>query len=263
MSNQEQISSGDEQNGKASRRKKHHHYKPKKIGWFKKTKRWIRSNPLKTIAIFSVALIIYVTIMFYMNNVDVLNTNEAVVNPKYKIKGLLVPDIYLLEKTPLYLQLGSYKTTLALDQLKHGVAISPMALSTCETIKRRRDPTKFFIFLEGKRLFASTSFRDIESEEILGNVNKQHLKLFSEEHATYHSEDKFIEVLDAGENVVFNMQFSEPGHIRLQGYFISSSCVYIATGDSLYAFQKSGTYVQQALPEIRKINKIYNYDVEQ
>lgn len=196
--------------------------------------------------------------MFYLYNIDLLNTSDDVVNPKYPFKGLLIPKVSK-DSGRLTVRFGSMLSAFSIEQLKKGVAISPLFLTNCESLRKGNDPTKFFIFLEDDRLFVSTGFSDLESEEILGNVNRHHLKLFSEEHASFHADNNFLEILDARDNVIFSMQASNAGIITIQGYFISPQCVYIAAGNFLYAHPKSGTFhIQQALPEIKQIRKIYN-----
>ncbi len=57
------------------------------------------------------------------------------------------------------------------------------------------------------------------------------------------------------------MQFTKPDLLVIQGYFISSDCIYVAVEHKIYSDYKAGNYIEKALPEIRQIKKIYNYDL--
>ncbi len=222
---------------------------------------WIKNNPLKTMAFFSIGIIIYLSVLFYAYDVDILNSSEDILNSKILVKGLLLPKEILNENSQVLLQFGSLESSLSLEKLRRGIAISPMSLANCEKVKKRKDPTKFFIFLEGDRLYVSTSFLELTNDEIIGTINKEHLKVSSGNLSAFRSEDNLFEVLDGQENVVFNMQFTKPDLLVIQGYFISSDCIYVAVEHKIYSDYKAGNYIEKALPEIRQIKKLYNYDI--
>ncbi len=222
---------------------------------------WIKNNPLKTIAFFSIGIIIYLTVLFYLYNVDNLNNSEDILISKIEIKGLLIPQEVLNRNKQVVLRFGDTENSFSLEKLKEGIAISPVSLTNCEKVKKRKDPLKFFIFLEDDRLYVNTTFIELASGEIIGTVNKKHLRVSSGNLSSFHSEDNFFEVLDAEENVVFNMQFTKPGLLVIQGYFISSNCIYVTGENKIYADHKAENYIEKASREINQIKKLYNYDL--
>ncbi len=60
---------------------------------------------------------------------------------------------------------------------------------------------------------------------------------------------------------MFNMRFTDPDLLVIQGYFISSDCIYVAAENRIYSDHKAGNYIEKALPEISQIKKLYNYDI--
>ncbi len=250
---------------KSNRRffKSHKSAKPKKTYRHKirRISAWIKNNPLKTTAFFSAGITIYLTVLFYAYDVDILNNSEDILNSKIAIKGLLIPEEILNRNNQVVLRFGNIENSFSLDKLRGGIAISPATLTNCEKVKKRKDPVKFFVFLEGDRLYVNTTFIELANDEIIGTVNKKHLKVSSGNLSSFHSEDNFFEVLDAEENVVFNMRFAKPGLLIIQGYFISSNCIYVAAENKIYSDHKAENYIEKASPEIRQIKKLYNYDL--
>ncbi len=57
------------------------------------------------------------------------------------------------------------------------------------------------------------------------------------------------------------MRFTKPDLLVIQGYFISADCIYVAAENKIYSDHKVGNYIEKALPEIRQIKKLYNYDI--
>ncbi len=217
---------------------------------------WFRNNPLKAIAFFSLGIIIYLSALFYSYDVNILKKSKSILTSKNLVKGLLLPKKFLNKNKPILLQFGNSEVSLSLENLRRGIAVSPLRLTNCEKIKNHNDPTNFFIFLEMDRLYVSTSFKELVSDESIASVNKRHLKILSGDLFAFSSEDNFFEVQDGQENVVFNMQFTNPGLLLIQGYFVSSNCVYVAVDNKIYSFNKSENYIEIALSEIRHIKKL-------
>jgi hypothetical protein len=212
--------------------------------------------------LFSIGIIIYLSVLFYAYDVNVLKKSRNISNSKNLVKGLLLPKKILNKNSHILLQFGNIESSVSLENLRRGIGMSPMSLTNCEKIKNGKDPINFFIFLEMDRLYVTTNFRELANDEIIGTVNKKHLKVLSGNLFAFSSEDNFFEVLDGQENVVFNMRFTKPDLLVIQGYFISADCIYVAAENKIYSDHKVGNYIEKALPEIRQIKKLYNYDID-
>ncbi|MBA2563057.1 MAG: hypothetical protein H0V14_09135, partial [Chitinophagaceae bacterium] len=144
---------------------------------------------MKTIALFSIGIIIYLSVLFYAYDVNVLKKSKNISNSKNLVKGLLLPKKILNKNSYIRLQFGNIESSVSLENLRRGIAMSPMSLTNCEKIKNGKDPTNFFIFLEMDRLYVTTNFRELANDEIIGTVNKKHLKVLSGNLFAFSSED--------------------------------------------------------------------------
>ncbi len=57
------------------------------------------------------------------------------------------------------------------------------------------------------------------------------------------------------------MHFAKPDLLVIQGYFISSDCIYVAVDRRIYSNYKEANYIDNAVPEISQIKKLHNYDI--
>jgi hypothetical protein len=221
----------------------------------KKISQWIKKNPLKIAALFFIGAIIYVSVLFYNYEEDQIITNDSIYNDKM-VKGILVPMRILSELSAISIQLGTIKSSVSLQELKKGYKVSPANMINCGSTTLS-DPSAFIITLIQERLYVTASFKHIFNEKIIGSVNNAEWSFLSENITDIRTDDYSFEVLDNTGNVIFNMQFAEPDILSVNGYFIGAECIYVISDNSIYSNLKTGNYIERALPEIKRIKKIW------
>ncbi|MEO6329523.1 MAG: hypothetical protein ABIO55_11345 [Ginsengibacter sp.] len=254
----DQAQNSKQSSGEETHKRRRRHTRHKKDGKsiVKDIAKWLKKHPLKVAAFIFVGFIIYLSFLFY--NYDNYNptSNEIVSNNKV-VRGILLPMRLLSEISEIYLDFGKTQLSVSIDQLKAGYKVSPMSIAHCSNNIKPGDPSDFIIYLVEDRIYISTNFKDLYDDKIIGSVNKKDWTFLSKNISAVRTDDYSFEVFDRKENVIFAMQFKEPGIISIQGYFIGEECIYILNDDGAYSDTKTGNYVERVLPQIKNIKKIW------
>lgn len=262
MSQPENKENTNDENRVTRHRSHKHRRKPKtKKLTFKRFSKWIKRNPSKTIAFFSVGLIIVLTVLFYLYDKEMLTTNEVRsnnINSNHKepVKGILLPVSLVSESSPVLINFGKITSPVSLEELRGGYTVSPQKLIHCGRGEEIEDRTKFTIYLVEDRLYVTADFRNLLSDEIAGSINQKQWTLLTKSLSGFHSDDNSFQVSDAQGNITFNMQFNQPDSLSIQGYFIGKECVYVVGQNTIYSEAKVGNYIERAMPEIKEVNKL-------
>lgn len=69
-------------------------------------------------------------------------------------------------------------------------------------------------------LFLSTSFKDIQNNEIVGTISENHWSLFKPNLLNYQNTDSGLVVIDRGGNIIFKINFGLLNILNVDGYFV-------------------------------------------
>lgn len=168
------------------------------------------------------------------------------VNKPYNLDGL---------KRPKHVR-GTGPLSVPADQLFDGV--NPAG----EIGYLGYDKSPFFPYILkviGNRLYISTTFKDINKEEIIGIIHYNEWKLYRDNMLEFRNDDKRLEVMDKAGNIVFSVKFVAPNRIIVLGYFIGNhSAMVFSDAIKIINFENDKNWKKNCLEEIRKIKSIYD-----
>ena len=224
----------------------------------KRIRRWIKRNPSKTIAVFSIAVIVAITVSFYFYNIELIPSDIRPTvkrpNKKNPIKGILLPVTLITESSSLIIKFGTIARSVSLKELRQGYTISPQNLVNCAIQDRREDRTKFTILLVEDRLYVNATFTNLSNNEVVAVTDQKHFTTLPKNLSGFYSDDNSFKVYDTQGNISFNMEFNAPDSLSILGYFIGEDCVYVIGRNTAFSDAKIGDYVERTIPEIKRLN---------
>jgi len=235
------------------RYRKHGGHKKSKKSTYNRISKWAKKNPSKAIAVFSVGVIVLLTVLFYLYNVEMLTETPITPPDKSPVKGILLPVAIVSESRPVQIGFGKIIRSVTLEELRHGYTISPETMFDCKGEKTAEDRTKFILLMLEDRLYINAEFRDPLSDEVAATINKKDWKGLAKNSAGFFSDDNTFQVSNIKGNIIFNMRFNEPDTLLVEGYFSSEKCVYVIGNNTVYSDRKEGNYVEKVSNEIKKL----------
>ncbi len=227
--------------------------KSKKKYSFKRLRKWMKKHPSKAIAIFSVGLIIILSISFYIYDMDMLTAGEVRPENKNPIKGVLLPVELVSESSPLTIKFGATSRTVSLKELRKGYVISPQKMINCAPGNPVEDRTRFILSLIEDRLYVNANFNDITGNEKIAGADGKHWTIRPKKASAFYSDDNSFKVYDTQGNINFNMQFEQPDVLIIEGYFSGAECIYVAGSGANFSDAKTGNYIERLMPEIKRL----------
>jgi hypothetical protein len=225
---------------------------------FKRIRRWIKKNPSKTIAIFSIAIIVGITVSFYFYNLELIPTdirpNVKRPDKKNPVKGILIPVTLITESSSLTIRFGTITKSVSLKELRKGYSISPQNLINCTVPKGTGDRTKFTILLVEDRLYVNAVFKNLSGEETIASTNQKRFTIAPRNLSAFYSDDNSFKIYDEQGNINFHTEFNEPDSLSITGYFIGSECVYVVGHNAIYSYARMGNYIERIMPEIKRLS---------
>lgn len=148
--------------------------------------------------------------------------------PNFKIPkihiGPSIGGIYVdtvKHKQGLYISINQTLYHCPISGLEKGINLFANSFNNCTG-------SSLSICLKNDRLFVSTEFKDIETEQIIGVVEYNHWTLYKPNFFNYLPGKNGLEVIDRYHHIVFSVQFFDEGNIVfISGYFISLDNIMI------------------------------------
>lgn len=195
---------------------------------------------------YHILVIIFTVISWFFYKDDIVEyfstKHEKFVKEKF-IKGVFLPPALDISNNQLIIESGGITTYYQISKLKEGIEIK---------VGEYVGDLKFKI--EKNRLFVSTTFRDIQKEEVVGIINYKSWSLLKDNLLDYIETDESFEVIDRNGNVIFSIKYKAPNIVSLKGYFIKSSKVFII--DSNHTSLMNLNNKTGAITQIQKITRL-------
>lgn len=165
---------------------------------------------------------------------DTLTQYEKLIEAEYW-KGILIPDYVINNDQSIMLALGTNLAELKMDDLKRGLILNPPYLFCPDsTGKKIENPMNLSFYMIGNRLGISTTFKDMETEEEVG-IMERNKWLLKKDKSLYFNPptDTSLVVFDARSRVIFSLKFKKPNFIFFKGYFIGKTFISVTNDRSL------------------------------
>jgi hypothetical protein len=113
-----------------------------------------------------------------------------------------------------------------------------------------------FAKLMDKRVYVSTYFREINSENIIGDMDFNEWKIKSDKIYDYDEDDK-LEIMDENGYVMFSMNnIPQTNTIRIRGYFILNGCINVVDNGIIVFTSSSKKDAIGFIKQIRPLKSI-------
>ncbi len=168
------------------------------------------------------------------------------------IRGILIPNVERLPE--IEIRMGAMIIQLPVNFFRVGVNI--LGLSPYTICADR----ELVLGVKDNRLYVSTEFKDLQKEEVIGNIEFNHWKLYKPNFLDFRNDDHKLEVRDKQGYIVFSIHFAAPNKLIVQGYFIGANA--IATVNNItdaFCYDKSNPHWRDsAINRISKMKSIFN-----
>lgn len=175
-------------------------------------------------------------------------THEKYIKEQF-IPGILLPRI-ITDTSSLIFSVGDISFVVNIPYLKkHNIALGQNF-----TCMDEEDPVNLGVIIQGNRILFSIKIRDLEKEEIVGEMIDNEWRLFKPNTMDWYNDDSTLEVTDKKGNIPFSIRLLGPNHIKLQGYFITDKTVMVINNTSFTcSSKKEPDYKAQMLESVRYI----------
>lgn len=174
------------------------------------------------------------------------------------IKGIIIPyDVQRRYKEFLLIN-GNHQVYIPLKNLRQGDVKWPQMVECVhsDTVEMPL-PTK--LKLIGERLYVSAKFFDVDKKYV-GQLDNEDWKLFKSQIADFNSGDRFLEVIDHYNNVLFSVVYEQENIIQIRGYSMGDFCASVCSppGETgLHMFGAPDAAIRDSIIRIaRKIKRI-------
>ncbi|MBS1773297.1 MAG: hypothetical protein JST82_10565 [Bacteroidetes bacterium] len=168
------------------------------------------------------------------------------------IKGIKIQNF--INKKEIELHMGTIIFKMQPDFLFEGINI--LGLSPYTACSDDQDIT---LGVKDDRLYISTQFKDIKNEDVIGDIEFNHWKMFKPNFLKINQDDSSFEVFDRQGYNAFAIRFFEPNKLVVQGYFVGSSTIAVVNNiESIPCIDKSDIHWKDsAIRAIKKTKSIF------
>lgn len=177
-----------------------------------------------------------------------------------KIKGILVEKFDT--KQEIILNLGGLPIHCKPKDFYKGIDIFLSKFADCTKVK-------LTIAVNNDRIYVSTEFKDLEKEQVIGNIEFNHWRLFNDNMLDFNNDDEKLEVKDRQGNIVFSIKYDmlddSTSLVNISGYFIDYTSVLVLPNVILTnkgAELKGNTIIQCISKNDTNWKKQAQYDIQ-
>lgn len=184
-------------------------------------------------------------IVDYFGFLSLLKTDKEIFISEKYIKGVLLPP-KLNISNEVEFRCAGFSTFYSKQNLMAGIRYP---------IENASNIDLHFI-LQDNRVYTSLDFYSINDGEYIGKLNYKNWNLVKDNILNYFENDRYFEIIDNMNNVVFSLKYDYPNIFTIEGYQINKNSVYVFNEGSTYVIPLQNK--ELAISEIKKIKRLSN-----